>query len=162
MSCASQKDKAWNYVQTSPTEFAEWCQERFPLVQTQYIPGKKEIIFDSILVPGETLECPEPTLLNPKPIVKTEDKYIPIQTEKCTADTIKSIDTREIQIKQNEIFQLRNKVEDLNKKLEEQTDQKNNLQESLSKNKSTKFYGWIAFAFLGGILIVKKLYSKKI
>ncbi|WP_314058663.1 hypothetical protein [Empedobacter brevis] len=160
-SCASQKKKAWNYVQTNPTEFAEWCKERFPNTTTKYIPGKKEIIIDSVFIPGETIECPEPTIENPKPSVKTKGKYIPTEKEKCTPDTIYQTDTREIQIYTNRIADLNksnSECEISNKELSKKYLETN---EYLVKKTSTQYYGWVAFGLILTILIFYKLIKSK-
>lgn len=161
-SCASQKKKAWNYVQTNPTEFAEWCKERFPVTTTKYVPGKKEIIIDSVFIPGETIECPEPTIENPKPKIKTKDKYIPTEKEKCTPDTIYQTDTREIQIYTNQIRDLKklnNECEISNKNLSKKYLE---TKEDLVKKTSTQYYGWIAFGGLLTLIIVFKIAKSRI
>lgn len=105
-SCATkptEKDIAWKYVQTNPTDFAEWCKERFPNVITEYIPGTREIIPLEILVPGDSIPCPKPSDTNPAPYVKVPDKTIAVTTEKCTPDTIKIADTRDLQIANDKV-----------------------------------------------------------
>lgn len=159
-SCASQKKKAWNYAQTNPTEFAEWCKERFPIVTTKYVAGKKEIIKDSILVPGETIECPKPTIENPKPKIKTQDKYLPTEKEIWTPDTVFQTDTREIQIYSNQISELKKlnlECENDSKKISKDNI---SLQSELSKKKSTQYYGWVAFGTLITILVLYKVFKR--
>lgn len=136
-SCNAEKkyQKALNIVRGDTPKFRDACQEAFPSVPTEFIEGKTIVKFDTI-TETEYIECPEPTIDNPKPKVKIETKTI--YETKTKTDTIKIQDQKiiskyitEIQSlerdrefwrnitdqKQNEIEKLKDENRDLSKKV---------------------------------------------
>lgn len=166
VSCATkptEKEAAWNYVQTNPTEFAQWCNERFPNVITKVIPGTKETVIDTVLVKGDSIPCPTPT--NPNAKIKVPDKMVTTASEKCTPDTIQIADTRDLQIAYDKLKKAEENTEYWLNSYNQQVDQHNKLlnenkdlvdeNSSLKVSKST---AWWITGILGGLIVLFFIY----
>ncbi len=173
-SCATkptEKEIAWNYIQTHPTEFAEWSKERFPNVITKVIPGKKEIVYDSIFLPGEVIPCPEPTELNPTPFIKVPDRYIQTQSEKCTPEIIEKADGRDLQLANDKVKKAESDLEYCKNNYNNQIDLYNvlldenkklvNENSDLKVSKSTAW--WITWILVGliSLFFIYRIFLKK-
>lgn len=167
-SCATkptEKEKAWSYVQTHPTEFAQWCIERFPNVITRVVPGKKEIVHDSVLVPGEIIPCPPPSADNPIPSVKVPDKYIPTTSEKCTSDTIFQTDTRDLKLANDKLRKAEQDIEywknqalDFQDKNIELRDEYKVLVDENAELKTSKNTAWWITGLLSSLILLFFIY----
>lgn len=166
VSCATkpaEKEVAWNYVQTNPTEFAKWCKERFPNVITKVIPGKKEMVIDTVLVKGDSIPCPTPT--NPNAKIKVPDKVVTTASEKCTPDTIQIADTRDVQIANDKLKKAEENTEYWLNSYNQQVDQYNKLlkenKDLVDENSSLKVSkntAWWITGILSGLIILFFIY----
>lgn len=163
--CATQQKKedkrrkqAKEFFLINPKELAEICNETFPILDFEYLPGNYIETIDTI-VNYVQIECPEPTLENPTPKVNCPESKT-IFKEKVRIDTVKIVDTRTIYLRNEEIKtqkELISKQDELIKILEK---------EKNSENKSKIRYMWISGVLLGLILIYvafkfyKKMYLK--
>lgn len=138
---AKQRKKAKAFYLTHPTELAELCMEEFPIpeVDREIIPGDTIYKERIKIVPGEEIECPDPTLENPKPKVKCPDCESKI-IEKTIRDTLKVTvkDTREIKILTESNIILKQENEKLKENLSKTKNARNNLI-------------WIVIFFIAGL-----------
>lgn len=146
VSCATeakQRKKAKDFYLTHPTELAEFCMEEFPIpeIDREVIPGDTIYKEKIIHVPGEEIECPEPTPENPKPKVKCPDCESKI-IEKTIRDTLKVTvkDTREIKVLTENNVILKQENEKLKDKLNKTKSTRNNLI-------------WIVIFFISGLAV---------
>ena len=168
-SCANQKqvekryNKSLNIVRGDTDKFRDACEIAFPRVPTQFIKGDEIIRTDTIEVPGEVIDCPEPTKEIPKPTVQCPPtKTIDNSTHRV--DTVKVADTLELSKLKSELKTLEKYISELkqsNKDCEEANmdlSQKYlDTKEDLVNKSSTQFYGWVAFGGLIAILAIFKI-----
>lgn len=105
-SCATRKERAFNYYQKNKGELAQLCNDEFPFKE-EYIPGIPEVKTDTIYS-STVLEipCPEPTPENPRPSVKCPPQKTIVQ-ETVIRDTIKVESTRHLKALNFEIATLK-------------------------------------------------------
>lgn len=153
-----QRKQAKEFFLINPKELAELCNETFPILDVEYLPGTYIEKTDTVINYVQ-IECPTPTIENPTPKVNCPETKT-IFKEKLRIDTIKIADTRTLYLLNEEIKtqkELISKQDELIKILEK---------EKTSENKSKVRYMWISGVLLGLILIYvafkiyKKMYLK--
>lgn len=144
-SCATRKEKAFNYYQKNKGELAQLCNDEFPFKE-EYIPGIPEVKTDTIYS-NEVVEipCPEPTPEIPRPSVKCPPQKTIVQ-ETVVRDTIKVESTRHIKALNFEIATLKESLASC-------TD---SLAKSEKQNKT--YSNWLMIvAIVFGVYIISKL-----
>lgn len=172
-SCSSQKqiekryNKSLNIVRGDTDKFRDACDVAFPRVPTQYIKGDEIVRTDTIEVPGEVIDCPEPTKEIPKPTVQCPPTKI-IDNSTHRTDTIKVADTLELSKLKSEIrtlekyiIELKDSNKDCEKANMDLSQKYLDTKEDLVKKSSTQFYGWIAFGVLLISLVGYKLIKSR-
>lgn len=158
-SCATQREnrqrkKANLFFMTHKPELAKLCSDEFPVLPVEIIPGETVTKIDTVRLPGETIDCPEPTPENPRPRVKCPDHQIIIR-ESLRVDTIKIESTAKI-------YYLNSKIEDLEKENKATHQDLSKVKEQLSKVKNTRnTFLWIILliAAVGGLFTAFKLFK---